>query len=465
MLSLFLFYSGTQLTLLPSACGNPFSKASPTESPSSLNQYGPHPSSSPTSRNTDALIDTFGKIHIGNFTSLVKVPDDNMGRYNPEFGRRGRSSLPSRNGEASDKGGDKTVTTLQAEMNDTGDIGRTRSEPQCFKSREAHSLDLHSGKGEPVEDSLPQKPSNGLEKLADLKNSLSDSGIKFSTTAPTPSEPTIPLSNPQASPTGSQSENSNSDIIESQDTAVGANYLACGHLRRPSLNSSSSVDSSDSPFPSPEINPVQVSEKSPGEYHPLAGTKRSVRPRCRKCAKLKEESNTLREKVNQVQSEWDTERKQNTKQIRDLVEELHRQRQANYELTQRVYSRDLRHREASRTIQQLQMELQQMTHLFQLQEAEQARLKEAYDYCFRTKCELFKVRLQRADSMQCHETIQYENVADMSQHEQYPMHNTPNDYTNTYHEQITMNSSQDTQWQPDHNFQGQANNYNINPHI
>ena len=65
--------------------------------------------------------------------------------------------------------------------------------------------------------------------------------------------------------------------------------------------------------------------------------------------------------------------------------------------------------------------------------------------------------------MQCHETIQYENVADMSQHEQYPMHNTPNDYTNTYHEQITMNSSQDTQWQPDHNFQGQANDYNVNP--
>lgn len=429
------FYSGTQLTLLP---GNPFSKTSPTVSPSvqygSYAYYLPHPNQ-PSNSHTDALVDKFAKLNAPSTEIKTQVASNNQ-----ELERRGKSSLPSTKLDASNMEGSKSVL---ADFNNTGDVIRNKLEPNCFKTREQYNHNSNQGGGEGRESDeirSPQELSVGLVKLPDTDISPSDSGIEFATTVPTPSEPTIPLPNPQTSQSHDES-----GLTESQE-AVGSDYLSCGHLRRPSLQSSSSVDSCSSPFPSPEINPVQVSEKSTGEYHPLAQSKRPIRTRCRKCAKLKQESNTLKEKLNKVQSEWNTEREQNTKQVRELIEQLHQQRQDNYELTQRVHGSEVRHREATRTIQKLQGELQNMTRLFKLQQTEQVRLKEAYDHCFTAKCELFKVQLQRADSMQCPEGTYYENAADMSQQGQYSMNNAygPSDYTNGYYE--PANSMNNTEW-------------------
>ena len=331
---------------------------------------------------------------------------------------------------------------MPSDLNDTGVIAHTKSEPQYIKE---HSSSQGGRGRESVKSSLPQELSC-LDQLPDMNSSLPDSGIEFATIAPTPSEPTVPLPNPHTPL--SQDEESKSGITESQD-AVGSDYLSCGHLRCPSLKSTSSIDS-NSPLSSLETNPVQVSEKSPGEYHPLAQSKRPFRQRCRKCAKLKQESNMLKEKLDKVQSEWNTEREQNTKQIRELKEELHRQRLDTYELKQCVYGSEVRHRKATKTIQKLQMELQNMTQLFKLQQTEHARLKEAYDCCLIAKCELFKVQLQRADSMQCPEEMYRENAADNSHYEQYSMNNGPNHYTDGYHEQTMTAEWQTANFQAMH---------------
>jgi hypothetical protein len=379
-------------------------------------------------------------------------------KENMELTRRGRGrfSLPSAKGDIGNLGGGTSIPT---DPNNAGAVARTQSEPQHFNE---HTSGRGGWTRESVKSSLPHESSVGLrlDEVPDMNSTSPDSGIEFSTTAPTPSEPIVlPLSNPQTSL--SQGEDSKSGITESQD-AVGSEYLSCGHLRRPSLHSSSSIDSSDSPFPSPKINPVQVSEKSPGEYHPLASDgKRHIRQRCRKCAKLKQESKALKEKLDKVQSEWNTEREQNTEQITGLREELHRQRLDNYELKQRVYGSEVRHREATRTIQSLQMKLQNMTQQFRLQLSEQAKLKEAYDCCLMAKCELLKVQLQRADSMQCPEETYYDygnQTADMSG--QYSMNTGPNDYTSGYHEQTMTNN----EWQTANNLQPvQPSNY-THPH-
>ena len=407
----------------------------------------PYQPSIANSHNTDALVDGLANFRICD----LPRPEINA-KDNKELVRRGRLSLPSTQSDASNVGGGISTPT---DLNDTGVVTRTKSEPQHFKE---HNSSRGIKKRESVESKLPQEVSADLrlDQLPDVNSSPSDSGIVFATTAPTPSEPTVPLPNPQTSL--SQNEESKSGITESQD-AVGSDYLSCSHLRRPSLQSTSSIDSSNSPFSSLEINPVQVSEKSPGEYLPLGQSKRPIRQRCRKCVKLKQESNMLKEKLDKVQSEWNTEREQNTKQVRELIEELHRQRVDNYELKQRVYGSEVRHREATKTIQKLQMELQNMTQLFRLQQTEHARLKEAYDCCLIAKCELFKVQLQRADSMQCPEETYCENAADMSHHGQYSMNNGPNHYTNGDHEQ-TMTT---TEWQTA-NYQAMHTNTYIHPH-
>ena len=394
--------------------------------------YGiPQPNQPSNSRNIDALVDTLADFNLPCLDTKFNAKE------NKEPPRRGRLSLPSAKGDIGSLGGGTRTPTGP---HNTGAVARTKSEPQ-------HCNDHISGQGggarESVKPSMPQESSMGpyleSDEFPDVNGTSSDSGIEFSTTVPTLSEPTVPPlpANPQTSL--SQDEDSKSGVTESQD-AVGSDYLSCGHLRRPSLYSSSSVDSSGSPFPSPEINPIQVSEKSPGEYHPLANDgKRPIRQRCRKCAKLKQEAKMLKEKLDKVQSEWNTERERNTEQVRGLREELHRQRLDNYELKQRVFGTEVKHREATKTIQSLRMELQRMTQLFLLQQTEQARLKEAYDCCLVAKCELLKVQLQRADSMQCPEEVYYENQAeDVSHHNmhgQYSMNNGQNDYTSRYHEQ------------------------------
>ena len=104
-----------------------------------------------------------------------------------------------------------------------------------------------------------------------------------------------------------------------------------------------------------------------------------------------------------------------------------------------------------------------MKQLFELQQAEQVRLKEAYDYCFKAKCELFKVQLQRADSMQCHEDTYYENsnAGDMNQRGQCSMNNGPSVYPSGYYEPTNLKSN--TEWQTA-NFQvGYTSNY-THPH-
>ena len=415
--------------------------------------YGiPQPNQPSNSRNIDALVDRLADFNLPYSDAKFNAKE------NMELPRRGRLSLPSAKGDIGSLGrGTRTPTG----PHNTGAAARTQSAPQHCND---HTSGQCGGMRESVKSSMPQELSMDLhlesDEFPDMNGTSSDSGIEFSTTVPTPSEPTVPPlpANPQTSL--SQGEDSKSGITESQD-AVGSDYLSCGHLRRPSLHSSSSIDSSGSPFPSPEINPVQVSEKSPGEYHPLANDgKRPIRQRCRKCAKLKQETKTLKEKLDKVQSEWNTEREQNTEQVRGLREELHRQRLDNYELKQRVFGTEVRHREATRTVQRLQMELQRMTQLFKLQQTEQARLKEAYDCCLVAKCELLKVQLQRADSMQCPEEVYYENqAADVSHHGQYSMNNRQNDYTSGYHEQ-TMTSNE---WQTA-NFQVVHSSNYIHPH-
>lgn len=326
-----------------------------------------------------------------------------------EVESKGKSSLPSTrsSSDTSNVGRDKTeLTSLSVDLNDTGDITCTRSQPHFF----THDVS-----------SNPSDVGSGIEIAATIPSSSS-------------SEPVMLSRSSQSFKPNDEFKRKCASSTETQDTDV----QSCTHQRRPSLNSSSSVDSNSSQFSSLEAysGPIQVSERSPGEYHPLSN-KRSVRPRCKKCAKLKQESNTLKEKIDKVQSEWDTEREQNTKQVKYLIEELHRQRQDNYELTQRVYCTEVRHREASRTIQKLQLELQTMTTLIKLQEAEQIKLKESYDYCFKTKCELLKVQLQRADSMQCPENTYSEIADNVSRYEQ---HSGPTSRTNFIQHEPTMNN-------------------------
>lgn len=417
--------------------------------PSSHRTYGiSQPNQPYNSHKIDALVDGLANL------SLPRSETPNAKHKEPA--RRGRSSLPSTDCITGNLGGGTSIPT---DLNHAGGVPRTKSEPQHV-SDHSSSQDGGARGRESVKSSLPQELSVGLclDQLSDM-NSSPDSGIQFATTAPTPSQPTVPLPNPQTSP--SQEGDGKSGIRESQD-AVGSDYLSCGHLRCPSLQSSSSVDSSGSPFPLPEINPIQVSEKSPSEYHPLAESKRPIRQRCRKCAKLKQESNTLKEKLHEVQSEWNTERQQNTEQIKGLREELHRQRLDNYELKQRVYGSEVRHREATKTIQKLQMELGNMTQLFRLQQTEQAKLKEAYDCSFMAKCELLKVQLQRADSLQCPEEAGYYdiNTAEMSHHGQYSMNSGPNVSSSGYHERTVANTEwQNANFQPVH-----PGNHNIHPH-
>ena len=368
--------------------------------------------------------------------------------------KRGRSSLPS---TKTCTGNFSGGTSTRTDLNDTGAaVARTKSEPQPNFNNHNSSQDYEAREKESasVKSTLPQEPS--VDICLDQLPDMSDCGIEFATIAPTPSEQ---LLNPQTFPPKHDHDNGTSGVTESQD-AVSSDTLSCGHLRRPSLQSSSSIDSNNSPFPSPEINPIQVSEKSPGEYHPLADSKRPIRQRCRKCAKLKQESKTLKEELNKVQSEWKAEREQNTEQIEGLKEELYRQRLDNYELTQRVYGSEVRHREAMKTIQKLQMELQNMTQFFRLQQAEHAHLKAAYDCSLKAKCELFKVQLQRADSMQCPEEAYYGNAAGSMGHQgQYSVNNGPyHDHTSGYHEQIMTNTID--------NFQAvHSSNHNIiHPH-
>ena len=231
-------------------------------------------------------------------------------------------------------------------------------------------------------------------------------------------------------------------VVKSQQ---GPLCLSCGH---PLLDRSSSTESTNSPQPSPEIDAVQVTETSPGEYHPLADSecfkKIKRRRRCKHCEMLKKESDAVREELAKLQETLKKDRERSNAQVDDLKEQLYRERLENYELKQRIYNSELRHREAAKTIQHLKIELQEMRELTNIMEGEQAGLKQAYLSCY-AKCQLFRVRLQRADSMQCQENVYVENTVDG--------HVLGHGESGVVH-----NQSVHDPWQPSH-FQGQVNGH------
>ena len=210
----------------------------------------------------------------------------------------------------------------------------------------------------------------------------------------------------------------------SQDNPNSAGYLrdpespqdshcpSCGHFL---LRRGSSADSIYSPHPSLEVNPVQVSEKSPGEYHPLADSECSKkmvrRRRCKQCEKLRKEMDTLRKDLAEMQRTLTREREQSKEQVDDLKRQLYYERQENYELKQRVYSSEVRHRQAEVTIHQLQFDVQELKDIIRIKEDEKAGILQAYTSCSEM-CKILRVRLQRADSMQCGSSVYYDNSVD-----------------------------------------------------
>ena len=236
-----------------------------------------------------------------------------------------------------------------------------------------------------------------VDKLAhDQSGHRNLSGFEITTTTPTPSEPTIPPPNPPTAP--ELIKDSGSGMTESQTTALGSDSLVYNHMRNPSLLSSSSIDSTDDSCTSSEINPIQVSEQKEGECYPVVtgggirpascskGVEKQKRQRCKHCAKLKKESNALKEELHKVQRTVSREREQNDSQVADFKEQLFLvEQQAHYQLTQYVRHSELRHQAAARTIQKLQRELQQI-------EKEKECVKNAYDCCLE-RFQTFKTEL------------------------------------------------------------------------
>lgn len=441
--------------------GEPLPPASPTDprydqSKSLASSHDPSPIS-------DALMDTFAQLNISSANKRATthnqstVSDSSASVMREKLFTSNASSPPTDTSAAEVQCGDGKTSRAGLNNTDYG-VTRSRSAPHEITSEEQHGLNQVSGSKEPLGDiSLRHNPPR---VLADGQRN--SSGFEIVTTAPTPTptplEPTMPPTTTAPQFTGDNycNEDSNrmklddhsqdkstptrySGVTESQKDALGSDLLSCGHIRR--LSSSSSTGSTDSPYPSPEVDPVQVSEQSPGEYHPLASggiePAKSVvkqrRQRCKQCAKLKKESNALREELDKVQRALDIERDQNNRQVDDLKQQLHHQQQANYALINVIHDSELRHQVAERTIQHLQRELQRMKILNHLLEDEKAGIKRAYE----AKCEFFRVELQRADSMHCYDSEYYENTSSVSHiyHKQtVPAHGTHDSYS-THHSQ------------------------------
>lgn len=250
-----------------------------------------------------------------------------------------------------------------------------------------------------------------LDKCTDgHENLTSNTAI----TTPMPTEPTMVPPNPPTA-AGLIKDNGSNGVKESQTTIPGSDSLTYDHnvMRTPSLQSGSSIDSTDD---SAEVDPIQASEDdhyamiTSGGIKPAScskGVEKQKRQRCKHCVKYKEETNVLKVELNKLQRTLSREREQSNAQVASLREEIyHVEQHANYEITQcqiYVHNAEVRHQDAARTIQRLQRELQ-------LVGKERDSIKNAYDSCLE-RCHMLEAELQRVDSMQCPEHHeQYDNT-------------------------------------------------------
>lgn len=231
-------------------------------------------------------------------------------------------------------------------------------------------------------------------------------------TTPMPTEPTVSV--PPSPPTIT-AEGLSNGVTESQTIAAGSDSLAYHHnvMKSPSLQSGSSIDSTDD---SAEVDPIQASEKSEGSSCTMLtsgslkpagcskGIEKQKRKRCERCVQYKEETSHLKKELHKFQRMLSSEREQNNAQVDSFREEIyHIEQQAKYEIglsQSRMCDAELRHQQAARIIQKLQRELQ-------LVEKERDTLKNAYDLCSE-RCQMLKADLHRVDSMQCPEYSNYE---------------------------------------------------------
>ena len=279
----------------------------------------------------------------------------------------------------------------------------------------------------PTEDSRNTEPISGnilqphlnrttLGKHTDSHGNSTSSNITPMTTS-MPSEPTKVSPNPPTA-AGSIKDNGSNGVTESQTKVPGSDSLTYNHnvIRTPSLQSGSSIDSTDD---SAEVDPIQVSELSEGDHYAMItsggikpascskGVEKQKRQRCKHCVKYKEETNVLKVELNKLQQTLSREREQSNAQVASFREEIyHVEQHANYEITQcqiYIHNAELRHEDAARTIQKLQRELQ-------LVKKERDSIKNAYDLCSE-RCQMLEAELQRVDSMQCPQDYElYDNT-------------------------------------------------------
>ena len=289
----------------------------------------------------------------------------------------------------------------------------------------------------PTQGSRNTKPSENtsqsrrLDKPIGIHGNLNPGGIAMMTTQMT-TEPTASLhTNPPIAAVVLIEENGSNGVTESQTTAPGSDSITFHHsiMRTPSLQSGSSIDSTDD---SAEVDPIQASEQSTvtsnhqamitnGGLKPAACSKPSgekqKRQRCKHCVKYREESDSLKKEVAKFERTLSREREQSNAQVASLREEIyHVEQQAKHVITQIEYhimhDAELRHQSAARTIQRLQRELQ-------LVQRERDSFKNAYDSCLE-RCQMLSTELQRVDSMQCPEYAMDPNPA--SNHNYNSMH-------------------------------------------
>ena len=273
-------------------------------------------------------------------------------------------------------------------------------------------------------DAKPKMTSRHLDNLKQDKPTNGTGGFHITTTAPTPqasqpNPPTAPPPNENNSrvATGDISPYGCSGVTESQTTELGSNLLSYHRISRaPSLHSSSSVESdSSSMCDSLEVDPIQASEDQPSRDQPWvsgggirpggcsnSGPQKPNRQRCKRCTKLKKESNALREELIKVKQTLSMEREQNSMQVNDFKQQLFIAEQNATGYTNYINNVELRHQRAENMIQKLQREIQ-------LLEAEKSHLKRSYDLSL-SRCEMYQAELRRADSLQCPEFVDGECV-------------------------------------------------------
>jgi hypothetical protein len=201
-------------------------------------------------------------------------------------------------------------------------------------------------------------------------------------------------------------------------------------MRTPSLQSDSSIDSTDD---SAEVDPIQASEKSGGDDYTVItggglkpagcskGVEKQKRQRCERCVQYKEETSNLKKELHKLQRTLSSEREQSNAQVDRFREEIYQvEQEAKYEISQsqiRMRDAELRHQNAARIIQKLQRELQ-------LVENERDSLKSTYDSCWE-RCQMLTAELKTVNSMQCPEYYeQYDNTVTPD-----PISHHPNDYS------------------------------------